>query len=152
MAESLPERLKERPNERSNERSLPDPPVGEPRLESWGEIAAYLRREIRTVQRWEKYQGLPVRRLQIGKLGSVYAYRSELDRWYKDRQPQDTDAEDSKDNGAAHVEELPLQQDAETVPAVEHDSEGRRDDKDRKHLLRRSEERRVGKECRSRWS
>src|SRR5690349_23888173 len=94
MAESLPERLKERPNERSNERSLPDPPVGEPRLESWGEIAAYLRREIRTVQRWERYQGLPVRRLQIGKLGSVYAYRSELDKWYRERQPHaDTEGE-----------------------------------------------------------
>ena len=68
-------------------RTIPDPPTDEPRLESWGEIAAYLRREIRTVQRWERYQGLPVRRLQIGKLGSVYAYRSELDKWYRERQP-----------------------------------------------------------------
>jgi TolB-like protein/cytochrome c-type biogenesis protein CcmH/NrfG len=77
-----------------HERQLPDPPAGEPKLESWGEIAAYLRREIRTVQRWEKYQGLPVRRLQIGKLGSVYAYRSELDRWYKERQPHDADSDE----------------------------------------------------------
>src|SRR6202023_3244022 len=69
------------------ERLKADPPSDEPRLESWGEIAAYLRREIRTVQRWEKYQGLPVRRLLIGKLGSVYAYRSELDKWYRERQP-----------------------------------------------------------------
>jgi TolB-like protein/Tfp pilus assembly protein PilF len=69
------------------ERPIPAPPTDEPRLESWGEIAAYLRREIRTVQRWERYQGLPVRRLQIGKLGSVYAYRSELDKWYRERQP-----------------------------------------------------------------
>jgi len=69
-------------------RPIPDPPTDEPRLESWGEIAAYLRREIRTVQRWERYQGLPVRRLAIGKLGSVYAYRSELDKWYRERQPQ----------------------------------------------------------------
>jgi TolB-like protein/tetratricopeptide (TPR) repeat protein len=68
-------------------RTIPDPPSDEPRLESWGEIAAYLRREIRTVQRWERYQGLPVRRLLIGKLGSVYAYRSELDKWYRERQP-----------------------------------------------------------------
>jgi TolB-like protein/Tfp pilus assembly protein PilF len=69
-------------------RTIPNPPTDEPRLESWGEIAAYLRREIRTVQRWERYQGLPVRRLLIGKLGSVYAYRSELDKWYRERQPQ----------------------------------------------------------------
>lgn len=68
-------------------RTIPDPPTNEPRLESWGEIAAYLRREIRTVQRWERYQGLPIRRLQIGKLGSVYAYRSELDKWFRERQP-----------------------------------------------------------------
>src|SRR5713101_1695297 len=90
------------------ERQRPDPPTDEPRLESWGEIAAYLRREIRTVQRWEKYQGLPVRRLQIGKLGSVYAYRSELDKWYRERQPHaengEEDAEEAE-NGevAAHV-------------------------------------------------
>jgi TolB-like protein/tetratricopeptide (TPR) repeat protein len=90
------------------ERQIPDPPTDEPRLESWGEIAAYLRREIRTVQRWERYQGLPVRRLQIGKLGSVYAYRSELDKWYRERQPHaDNGEEDSEKAGngevAAHV-------------------------------------------------
>src|SRR5258708_24923465 len=76
------------------ERQIPDPPADEPRLESWGEIAAYLRREIRTVQRWERYQGLPVRRLLIGKLGSVYAYRSGLDKWYRERQPHTEDGEE----------------------------------------------------------
>jgi TolB-like protein/Tfp pilus assembly protein PilF len=89
------------------ERQKPDPPTDEPRLESWGEIAAYLRREIRTVQRWEKYQGLPVRRLQIGKLGSVYAYRSELDKWYRERQPHaengEEDAEEAGNGDVAHV-------------------------------------------------
>jgi TolB-like protein/tetratricopeptide (TPR) repeat protein len=79
-----------------SERQKVDPPTDEPRLESWGEIASYLRREIRTVQRWEKYQGLPVRRLQIGKLGSVYAFRSELDKWYRERQPS---AENGEENG-----------------------------------------------------
>ena len=77
------------------DRSLPDPPGNEPRLESWGEIAAYLHREIRTVQRWEKYHGLPVRRLLVGKLSTVYAYRSELDKWFRERQPQvDSEPED----------------------------------------------------------
>jgi len=88
-------------------RPIPDPPTDEPRLESWGEIAAYLRREIRTVQRWERYQGLPVRRLAIGKLGSVYAYRSELDKWYRERQPQpengDEDEKGTNGEVAAHV-------------------------------------------------
>lgn len=86
------------------EHQIPDPPTDEPRLESWGEIAAYLRREIRTVQRWERYQGLPVRRLQIGKLGSVYAYRSELDKWYRERQPHaENGDEDSEKAGNADV-------------------------------------------------
>jgi TolB-like protein/Tfp pilus assembly protein PilF len=66
---------------------LTDPPTDEPRLESWGEIASYLRRDIRTVQRWENLYGLPVRRLLIGKQGQVYAYRSELDAWVRKRQP-----------------------------------------------------------------
>ena len=83
------------------ERPVPAPPTDEPRLESWGEIAAYLRREIRTVQRWERYQGLPVRRLQIGKLGSVYAYRSELDKWYRERQPQAENGEEDAGKAAS---------------------------------------------------
>jgi hypothetical protein len=51
------------------------------RLTGWKEIAAYLDRGIRTVQRWEKEAGLPVRR--VGPQGgeSVFALRSELDAW-----------------------------------------------------------------------
>src|SRR5204863_8923560 len=53
------------------------------RLESWKEIAAYLRRDVRTVQRWEKFEQLPVHRLVHKKLGSVYAFKAELDQWRK---------------------------------------------------------------------
>src|SRR5271154_51918 len=63
---------------------FPAPPT-EPRLEGWGEIATYLRREIRTVQRWEDTLGLPIHRLQVGKQASVWALRSELDVWYLSR-------------------------------------------------------------------
>src|SRR5271155_3890397 len=56
------------------------------RLDSWKEIAAYLKREVRTVQRWEKAEGLPVRRHQHDKLSSVFAYRSELESWWHERQ------------------------------------------------------------------
>lgn len=63
-------------------------PSPEDRLDSWKEIAAYLRREVRTVQRWERFAGLPVHRVPIGKQGAVYAYKAELDAWYRDRQPQ----------------------------------------------------------------
>jgi TolB-like protein/Flp pilus assembly protein TadD len=55
------------------------------RLDSWKEIAAYLRRGARTVQRWEREQGLPVHRLRHEKLGSVYAYKAELDAWWTSR-------------------------------------------------------------------
>ncbi len=51
------------------------------RLESWKEIAANLGREVRTVQLWEKSEGLPVHRHQHSRQGSVYAFRSELDAW-----------------------------------------------------------------------
>src|SRR5262250_2708143 len=56
------------------------------RLDSWKEIASYLRRDVRTVQRWEKRENLPVRRHQHDKLGSVYAFRGELADWFKTRQ------------------------------------------------------------------
>ena len=52
-----------------------------PRLDSWKEIAAHLGRDIRTVQRWERGEGLPVHRHLHDKLGSVYAFGGELDRW-----------------------------------------------------------------------
>ena len=60
----------------------------EDRLDSWKEIAAYLKREVRTVQRWEKAAGLPVHRLQVDKQGTVYAYKSELDEWFRERRSQ----------------------------------------------------------------
>jgi len=72
---------------------MTEPPANEPRLESWGEIAGHLRRDVRTVQRWERYHGLPVRRLKVGKLATVYAYRSELDKWFLEHQPK-LEAED----------------------------------------------------------
>jgi hypothetical protein len=57
----------------------------EDRLDSWKEIAAYLKRDVTTVQRWEKREGMPVRRHLHDKLGSVYALRSELDAWTRSR-------------------------------------------------------------------
>src|SRR5215813_9716412 len=57
------------------------------RLDSWKEIAAFLRRDVRTVQRWEKKEGLPVYRHQHEKLGSVYAFPKELTEWLNTRQP-----------------------------------------------------------------
>ncbi len=52
------------------------------RLDSWKEVAQFFRREVRTVQLWEKHEGLPVRRQLHKKSGSVYAYRRELEQWW----------------------------------------------------------------------
>ena len=57
------------------------------RLDSWKEIAAYLKRDVTTVQRWEKREGMPVHRHVHDKMGSVYAFRSELDVWAAGRSP-----------------------------------------------------------------
>ena len=74
------------------------------RLDSWKEIAAYLRKEVRTVQRWERSSDLPVRRLAHAKMGTVFAYKSDLDAWWRDSQTKleteesrtDTDSDSSR--------------------------------------------------------
>jgi len=79
----------------------------EDRLDSWKEIAAYLQRDVTTVQRWEKREGMPVRRHRHDKLGSVYAYRSELDAWAAGRNPVAADAALSSEAEAETAAEAP---------------------------------------------
>src|SRR5690348_18337977 len=55
------------------------------RLDSWKKIASYLKRDVSTVQRWERREGMPVHRHLHDKLGSVFAFRSELDAWWESR-------------------------------------------------------------------
>jgi len=55
------------------------------RLDSWKEIAAYLKRSVRTVQRWEQSASLPVCRTPHEKKGAVFAYTHELDSWWTSR-------------------------------------------------------------------
>jgi Tol biopolymer transport system component len=69
--------------ERLQSTTVTDPP--EDRLDSWKEIAAYLRRDVTTVQRWERRENMPVHRHVHDKLGSVYAFRSDLDAWMRGR-------------------------------------------------------------------
>ena len=56
------------------------------RLDSWKEIAAYLKRNVTTVRRWEKQEGLPVHRHLHHRRDSIYAYTTELDIWQRGRQ------------------------------------------------------------------
>jgi hypothetical protein len=51
------------------------------RLDTWKAIARYLDRTVRTVQRWERLEGLPVRRHVHRRGASVYASQSEVDEW-----------------------------------------------------------------------
>jgi hypothetical protein len=50
-------------------------------LNSWKEIAVYLGRGVRTVQRWERELHLPVRRPGDKDRSAVTALRTELDQW-----------------------------------------------------------------------
>lgn len=50
-------------------------------LNSWKEIASYLGRAVRTVQRWEHELQLPVHRIGKGTRAPVYAVASELKFW-----------------------------------------------------------------------
>jgi hypothetical protein len=52
-------------------------------LNSWKEIAAYLGRGVRTVQRYERELGLPVRRPRGKSRSAVIALTEDLDNWLR---------------------------------------------------------------------
>lgn len=52
-------------------------------LTTWKEIAAYLKTGVRTCLRWEAKEGLPVHRQEGSSKSRVYAYKFELDNWFK---------------------------------------------------------------------
>jgi hypothetical protein len=54
-------------------------------LTSWKEIASYLGKGVRTVQRWEVQLDLPVRRPNGGSGRVIQASREDLDRWLATR-------------------------------------------------------------------
>ena len=88
----------------------PKEELTERRLDSWKEIAAYLNRDVTTVQRWEKREGMPVHRHLHDKRGSVYAFATELDRWTHSRKsllPDGTDGEKNGDGSGTIAPTLP---------------------------------------------
>jgi hypothetical protein len=64
-------------------------------LDSWKEIASHLKRTVRTVQRWERHEGLPVHRHLHQRANSVYARKSELDEWWN-HEPHSLEIEPSQ--------------------------------------------------------
>jgi TolB-like protein/Tfp pilus assembly protein PilF len=82
------------------EPSAGTPPSEKPpedRLDSWKEIAAYLNRDVTTVQRWEKRERMPVHRHLHDKRGSVYALGPELDEWLQSRRQLLAEEQDEKE-------------------------------------------------------
>ncbi|HYN10088.1 MAG TPA: VCBS repeat-containing protein [Vicinamibacterales bacterium] len=54
-------------------------------LTSWKAVARFFDRDVRTVQRWEKEEGLPVHRHSHRRQSSVYAFPNELEAWWRER-------------------------------------------------------------------
>ena len=69
-------------------------------LNSWKEIAAYVGRGVRTVQRWESELQLPVHRPRGKNRSAVVAFPKELDRWLRSTPSQPG----NKDTGRALLE------------------------------------------------
>jgi Tfp pilus assembly protein PilF len=81
--------------------------AGKDHLQGWKDIATYLARDERTVKRWEKQRGLPVRRIPGGGRANVYILVSELEAWL---------AATGAPLLEAHPEETPL---SVSTPSVE---------------------------------
>jgi hypothetical protein len=79
-------------------------------LDSWKEISLFLKRGIRTVQRWEATEGLPVHRHRHLKRGTVFAFASEIQGWLKTRDgekmPRNTNARDAQNENQKSPEEV----------------------------------------------
>src|SRR3984957_12718848 len=74
------------------------------RLDSWKAIAAYVKRDVTTVQRWERREGMPVHRHLHDKQGSVYAFCSELDTWLAGRRVANAQNDESSSEQVAALQ------------------------------------------------
>jgi len=84
------------------------PPNGPVRLNGWKEIASHLGRGVRTVQRWEKEFGLPIRRLGPGRSEAVFAFVHDIDAWQETAQAASARADvRAVDNGRAGSATVP---------------------------------------------
>jgi len=70
-------------------------------LNSWKEIAVYMKCGKRTCQRYQKMLGLPVRHIADGMRGPVLAFEDELDAWLERRPSMQVSAKSSKTGKAA---------------------------------------------------
>src|SRR6266404_3598390 len=103
------------PGSDSLNREEPSEPHVSDRLDSWKEIAAYLKRDERTVRRWEEREGLPIHRHQHKSRAAIFAYKSELDAWWNNGQNAQETQEQAQGGSEAGAK-LP----AESTPSVYH--------------------------------
>src|SRR5271170_599529 len=74
------------------------------RLDSWKKIASYLKRDVSTVQRWERREAMPIHRHLHDKQGSVFAFRSELDAWWVSRHVRLTEGAEAEQSATPTIE------------------------------------------------
>ena len=77
------------------------------RLGSWKEIATHLKVSVRTAQRWEKTEHLPVHRHKHAALSSVFAYAEELGAWWTSH-PEPRQTVERRAPGVPSVAVLPF--------------------------------------------
>lgn len=75
-----------------------------PVLTSWKEIASHLGKGVRTVQRWERGLGLPVRRPNAAQKHVVIAFPEELDNWLRSRLSPRSQAPKQRSNAASAMD------------------------------------------------
>ena len=112
--------------------SMAESPEGRPqnsaaesrRLDSWKEIASFLGRGIRTVQRWEREEGLPVHRLPHAQRGSVFAHANELSAWWERRQinPEPAPQTPLRTDSEARLDRVTITAAATFWPALSSDA------------------------------
>lgn len=71
-------------------------------LDGWKEIACHLKRSVRSVQRWERNEKLPVRRHEHAHGVSVYAFSHELEAWWRNER-RSSKKPSSKENEWDHL-------------------------------------------------
>ena len=73
-------------------------------LNSWKEISNYIGRGVRTVQRWERDFGLPVRRPAGHMKSAVVALRGDIDAWLLSRRMREVEAPKPKVTATAGLD------------------------------------------------
>ncbi|MGO9239697.1 MAG: hypothetical protein ACLQBJ_02715 [Bryobacteraceae bacterium] len=74
------------------------------RLDSWKEIAAFIGKDAKTAQRWERQRGLPVHRTPGAGRGSVFAFTDALQAWLMKGDLGNARAGETEDRGGPAVD------------------------------------------------